>query len=413
MNRVLVVAKAPRPGHSKTRLVPPLSPEQAAALQTAMLLDTLAGCREEGAHVLILAPEDDCETLEVIAPGVPAVAQEGQGLADALRLAIARYGAQGPVALVSSDIAGIPDGAVAHAFSLLDSGTDVVLGPALDGGYWLIAMKEPHQEPFRDIPWSSPACLAVTRERAVAAGLTVAEVAAWRDIDTLADLAALAEDGAGDGAPRTRAALDGLSDKLAGVLPPPFALNASTLLSASPWRSVVHDHLTRRDGRDAQYTYLAVPRAVFCVAVTADEQMVFVRQYRHPVRDVTLEVPAGTVEDGESPHAAARRELLEEVGGRGGTWRHLSTFFSSSAHMSLRSDAFLITGVELGVPNPDEDEDLRPLLMPVAEAIASARAGRFVEGQTALAILLAAPYLEGDVISEPTYNAEIKQGATR
>jgi uncharacterized protein len=412
MNRVLIVAKAPRPGHSKTRLVPPLSPDQAAALQTAMLLDTLDGCAREGAQVLILAPEGDRDALEALAPGVPVVAQEGRGLADALRLATTRYGAEGPLALVSSDIAGVPEGEVAQAFSLLD-GADVVLGPALDGGYWLIAMKEPHQEPFRDIPWSSPACLAVTRDRARAAGLTVAEVAAWRDIDTLADLAALAEDGVGDSAPRTRDALAGLVDELAELQSPPFALKASTLLSGSPWRSVIHDELTRRDGRPVDYTYLAVPRAVFCVAVTTDQHMLFVRQYRHPVRDVTLEVPAGAVEDGESPRTAGERELREEVGGLGGTWRHLSTFFSSSAHMSLRSDVFLITGVELGASSPDEDEDLGLVLIPVAEAIATARAGRFVEGQTALSILLAAPFLENDDDNQPTYNAGVKEGATR
>ena len=413
MSRVLVVAKAPRPGHSKTRLVPPLSPEQAVALQTAMLLDTLDGCNRECDCVMMLAPDADREALEALAPGVPAVAQEGLGLADALRSAIARYGAQGPVALVSSDIAGVPEGAVAQAFSLLEGGADLVLGPALDGGYWLIAMKEPHQEPFRDIPWSSPACLAVTRERAEAAGLVLAEVAAWRDIDTLADLAGLAEDGVGDGAPRTRDALAGLGDAIVELQSPPFALTSSTLLPGSPWRSVIHDHLERRDGRPAEYTYLAVPRAVFCVAVTTDEQMVFVRQYRHPVRDVTLEVPAGAVEDGEPPRDAAERELLEEAGGRGGQWRHLSTFFSSSAHMSLRSDAFLVTGVELGEPNPDDDEDVRPVLVPVREAIRRARAGLFVEGQTALAILLAAPYLEDHTNNHATYNAEVEGGAIR
>jgi ADP-ribose pyrophosphatase len=119
-----------------------------------------------------------------------------------------------------------------------------------------------------------------------------------------------------------------------------------------------------------------------------------VRQYRHPVRDWTLEVPAGTLDDGEAPLQAAERELREEVGGRARAWRHLSTFYSSSAHISLRSDVFLATGVTLDTPSPDEGEELELVLMPVAVALERARAGGFAEGQTALSILLAAPYLE-------------------
>jgi ADP-ribose pyrophosphatase len=119
-----------------------------------------------------------------------------------------------------------------------------------------------------------------------------------------------------------------------------------------------------------------------------------VRQYRHPVRDWTLEVPAGSVEEGESALQAAQRELLEEVGGRSSSWQHLSTFYSSSAHLSLRSDAFLANDVELSSPTADEEERLVTVRLPLQEALARARSGSFAEGQTALAILLAAPFLE-------------------
>jgi ADP-ribose pyrophosphatase len=177
-----------------------------------------------------------------------------------------------------------------------------------------------------------------------------------------------------------------------GTEPGP-SLVSSDLIAASPWRAVVADELLLPGGRPARYTYLAVPRAAFVVPVTADGELVLVRQYRHPVRDWTLEVPAGSLLEGESAHEAAQRELLEETGGRARAWRHLSTFYSSSAHLSLRSDAFLATGVELADPAPDEDELLLPVRMPLGEALARARAGGFTEGQTALAILLAAPFL--------------------
>ena len=388
---VLVVAKAPASSRSKTRLVPPLSPEQAAQLHEALLLDTLDSCRAEADDVRILhASPDDAKALAQLVPGTPLVLQEGRGLADALRLGIAAHVGNGPVAIVSSDVPGVPAGSIAAAFCALADGADVVLGPALDGGYWLIAMREPHDAPFSEIPWSTPAVLAVTRQRCADAGLRLVELPAWRDVDTLVDLAFVARELGRLHAPRTNAFIR----ELAAVIPPPPEpeLVSSELLAGSPWRAVIRDHLTAGD-RQTDYSYLAVPRAVFVAAVTPGNDLLLVRQYRHPVRDWTLEVPAGSVDDGESALDAAKRELREETGGTAREWVHLTTFFSSSAHLSLRSDAFLATGVELGEASPEEGENVTLVRQPLAEAVASARAGGFAEGQTALTILLAAERL--------------------
>ena len=106
---VLIVAKAPGSGRSKTRLVPPLSQEQAAALNVALLLDTLDACRTEVDDTRLLhMSADEVPELERLAPGTPLVLQEGRGLADALRLGVERHVADGPVAIVSSDLPGIP-----------------------------------------------------------------------------------------------------------------------------------------------------------------------------------------------------------------------------------------------------------------------------------------------------------------
>jgi hypothetical protein len=390
---VLVVAKAPAGGQSKTRLVPPLSMAQAAALHEAMLLDTLDACRAEGVDVRILhADPAESSALAALAPGIPLVLQEGRGLADALRLGIARHAATGPVAIVSSDVPGLPAGALRGAFDALAAGADVMLGPALDGGYWLVAMREAHVAPFRDIPWSTPAVLAVTRSRCEEAGLEVVELQPWRDVDTLVDLAFVRRDA--ERLPFAVRTLE-LVRSLGMLLPEPPALElaASELVSGSPWRAVIRDRL-RRNGGEAEYGYLAVPRAVFVAAVDAGSELLLVRQYRHPVRDWTLEVPAGSVADGETPLDAARRELREETGGIARDWTHLTTFFSSSAHLSLRSDAFLATGVEVGEAAPEDGEDVDVVRMPLTEAVARARAGGFSEGQTALTILLAAEALE-------------------
>ena len=397
MITALVVAKAPIAGRSKTRLVPPLSAAQAAALQGALLRDTVAACLGETADVRLLV-DDEAERLALatLVPDVPIEVQRGAGLASALAHGIEDHLAGGAVAIISSDLPGIPRGAIAGAHAALEAGADVVLGPAMDGGYWLVAMKAAHEEPFREIPWSTPAVWAVTLRRCREAGLRVHELEPWRDIDTYADLASCRDEIDPARAPHTAAILRELGERgIVGEEATP-QLISSELLSVSPWRAVLTDEVRRPDGRASAYTYLAVPRAVFVVAITPGGDVVLVRQYRHPVRDWTLEVPAGAVEDGESALDAARRELDEEVGGSSQSWRHLSTFYSSSAHLSLRSDAFLALDVGLSEPHPDDEESLATVRMPLGEALARARAGGFVEGQTALALLLAAQVLGDD-----------------
>jgi rSAM/selenodomain-associated transferase 1 len=392
---VLVVAKAPVPGRSKSRLVPPLTPRDAAELHQALLLDTLDSCRSEADDVRILYadPSDAAALASIAGDDAPLVLQEGRGLERALAHGIATHLALGPVAVVSSDVPGIPRGSLREAFAALARGADVVLGPALDGGYWLIAMREAHAAPFTDIPWSTPAVYGVTLRRCEDAGLRVHSLEPWRDADTLVDLEFLLQDSAALAAPRTAVILQRLAAASAIGAPPGLRLAGSELVAGTPWRAVVRDRLLHRNGTATSYTYLATPRAVFVVPVTPGGDVVFVRQYRHPVRDWTLEVPAGSVEDGETPVEAAKRELAEEAGGTAAEWRHLTTFYSSSAHLSLRSDAFLATGVALDSPRPDDGEEVTLVRVPVEKAVRRAQAGALAEGQTALAVLLAAPYL--------------------
>lgn len=390
--RVLVISKAPIPGHAKTRLVPPLTAGQAAELQRALLLDTLDACRAEVDHVTILhADPAEAAEFERLAPATPLVLQDGRGLEDALGRTFERLVVGGPVAIVSSDLPGLPPGSLARTFAALDDGADVVLGPAFDGGYWLIAMARFHPEPLREIPWSTPAVLGVTLARCREAGLRVSLLETWRDLDTVVDLAFVHRGAGLLHAARTVAVLAGLEL----TEPPPFELAESELIAGSQWRAILRDQLRGEDGRETGYSYLAVPRAVFVVAVTAQDELLLVRQYRHPVRDWTLEVPAGSVRDGETAREAAARELAEETGGRAREWRHLTTFYSSSAHLSLRSDAFLATGVEVGTAAPDADEHVELVRLPLSQALERAHSGGFAEGQTALAILLAAPHLNG------------------
>jgi hypothetical protein len=190
----LVVAKAPRAGRTKTRLAPVLGARTADELGQAMLLDTLDACRAEVPRTgIVCRDEADVAPLRALAGDAEIVVQEGGGLADALCSGLAHALARASGALlVAADLPGLPPGALGRALALLDAGADVVLGPSEDGGYWLVGMREPHAAPFERIPWSTPRVLAATLERCAAAGLRAELADRLRDLDTPADLAALA-----------------------------------------------------------------------------------------------------------------------------------------------------------------------------------------------------------------------------
>ena len=117
------------------------------------------------------------------------------------------------VAAIASDSPTLPVARIGQAFARLDDGAEVVLGPGDDGGYYLIALKQPQPAILRPVQMSTPHVLADTLALAHAAGLRVALLEAWPDVDTVDDVKALARALAhlpGDVAPATRAVLDGL-----------------------------------------------------------------------------------------------------------------------------------------------------------------------------------------------------------
>jgi ADP-ribose pyrophosphatase len=100
------------------------------------------------------------------------------------------------------------------------------------------------------------------------------------------------------------------------------------------------------------------PGAVAIVAVDGDGVVTLVRQRREAARKQLLELPAGTLEDGESPLESARRELAEETGLTGGTWRELAAFYTTPGFCREHMHLFAAEGVERGEASPEEDEEL-------------------------------------------------------
>jgi glycosyltransferase A (GT-A) superfamily protein (DUF2064 family) len=187
--QLLVVAKAPEPGRAKTRLCPPCTPEQAADIAAAALSDTLAAVAATPAvrRTLVLsgrypAPE-----------GWHAVAQHGDGLAHRLANAYAETA----LPRVGSLLVGMDTPQLTPA--LLDQVTeglrdaDAVLAPAEDGGWWALALRDPHQAgALREVPMSTSDTAQWTAAALRKRGLRLGYGPVLRDVDTAADALAVA-----------------------------------------------------------------------------------------------------------------------------------------------------------------------------------------------------------------------------
>lgn len=206
---LLIFAKQPVPGRVKTRLSPPLSPDEAAELYHCMLADTMGNhlsC-DHFDTLVFFEPSGAAEAFfRRTWPGVPAFPQQGEGLGERLEqaFALAFVMGFGAVAAIGSDSPDLPPLYVEDAFRLLEEGrADVIFGPVEDGGYCLIAMKRPYPGLFRDIPWSSGEVLERSEEAARALGLRSARLPLWHDLDRFEDLELLLTDGSEGGAART------------------------------------------------------------------------------------------------------------------------------------------------------------------------------------------------------------------
>jgi glycosyltransferase A (GT-A) superfamily protein (DUF2064 family) len=181
---LLVIAKQPVPGRVKTRLVPPCTHEQAAALAEAALADTLhtAATVPARRRVLVLDGEPG--------PWLPAgfdIVPQCAGPLDE-RLAAAFAAVDGPVLLIGMDTPQVTPGLLTVDWQ----GVDAIFGPAADGGFWALGLRVPDPALLRGVPMSTSATGAIQRARLLAAGLRVADLPQLRDVDTAADAVAVA-----------------------------------------------------------------------------------------------------------------------------------------------------------------------------------------------------------------------------
>jgi hypothetical protein len=207
---LIVVAKEPVQGRTKTRLCPPFTPESAAELYRCLLLDTLAlMARVAGVDPAIAyAPEGARSFFRRIAPnGFGMLPQRGTDLGERLSNALGHHFRMGyrRVAIMNSDGPTLPLSHLAEAFSGLD-GADVTLGPSHDGGYYLIGMKRPEPALFQGIAWSTAQVASQTLAICRRLGLRTHLLPEWYDVDVAEDLIPLRRSLAQDpaAAPHTR-----------------------------------------------------------------------------------------------------------------------------------------------------------------------------------------------------------------
>jgi rSAM/selenodomain-associated transferase 1 len=225
---IAVMAKASIPGRTKTRLTPPLVPEQAADLNTAFLRDVADNLLAAAAlaNICPWMAYTPAGSQDFFARNLP----HGVGFIETVapdfgvclfRAAVSLLAAgHDSVCLLNSDSPTLPIGyLVAAATALATPGDRVVIGPATDGGYYLIGIKHPHQRLFQDVDWSTERVFRQTLARAGELGLPVVVLPSWYDVDCEAALRVLIGE-----------LVDGQSFRTVGSKPTPAGFTRRALL---------------------------------------------------------------------------------------------------------------------------------------------------------------------------------------
>jgi rSAM/selenodomain-associated transferase 1 len=210
-NALVIMAKAPLAGQVKTRLLPALSPEQAARLARALLVDQLNHVRkmETADLYLAFAPAKARPLMEQLAPPLfNLFPQQGANLGARMQAVFEKLfrADYRNVVLIGGDLAAVPLRFFAQAYDFLESREHrVALGPSRDGGYYLVGCNQPTPELFGEMRWGHDAVLTQTRDKLDRLKIAYDLLPSWFDVDTLDDVRAL------------RAALDSAS--LADAMP--------------------------------------------------------------------------------------------------------------------------------------------------------------------------------------------------
>ncbi len=164
--------------------------------------------------------------------------------------------------------------------------------------------------------------------------------------------------------------------------------------------SVVTDKVTEPGGVTSTRDVIRHNGSVVILAVDAsqnpaDPSILLERQYRYAAGQFLLELPAGRIEPGEAPLAAAKRELIEETGFRARRWSRLVRYFASPGFLSETMQVFLAEDIRPGIAQPEPDEKISLVHVPLSELLVQIENGKILDGKTILSTLLFARTLSG------------------
>ena len=147
------------------------------------------------------------------------------------------------------------------------------------------------------------------------------------------------------------------------------------------------DEVEQTSGRKTTRDMVLHPGAVAIAALTAEHEILMVRQFRYPTSQVTLEVPAGKLEKGEEPLVSAQRELAEETGYTGGRWEKATAFYTAPGFTNEMIHLYIAEELVFASAHPDPDEVIEYVKLPLAQAYEKTVNGEIKDAKSIIAIL--------------------------
>lgn len=171
---------------------------------------------------------------------------------------------------------------------------------------------------------------------------------------------------------------------------------SSELLCEGVLLKAHRDHVRLPNGEQGIREWVEHPGAAVIIALLDNGKLLFERQFRYPVRQIFLEMPAGKVDAGEPALDTARRELKEETGYKAKTWRHLGTMHPCIGYSNEKIEIFLAHGLSFVGNSLDEEEFLEVVELSLADAILAVRDGEITDAKTITALFWAEKLMSGE-----------------
>ncbi len=181
-------------------------------------------------------------------------------------------------------------------------------------------------------------------------------------------------------------------------------LLSSKKLFKGSFFEVTHDIVKLPDGKITSREYIIHNGAVAIIAITNDNNIIIERQYRHPVRQIMLEIPAGKLEADENPLEAAKRELSEETGYTASDWLELGTCLPCIGYSNEKITYYLAMELNSGSTNLDEGEFVETLTMPFNKFLDMIYNGEVTDTKTIAGIMLYQGYLQKTLANKTQRN---------